>query len=362
MKPRDSLGIMPLIGLDVRRATLWPQTGIARYGRNLLRSIQVAPAEDLHVRAIDVSGSLLWPGAIAVGRGTPAPRRAIQEQVHMTALTRRLDLLHLPWCEGPAHPLCPFVVTLFDLTTLNKASSYELGFRVYYNTLLRAHMRRADAVIVTSQATLDAARERWPHQRYRLIPLAVDPWFRVKESESRTPEPTILYTGGFDSRKRVPDLIEAVVRVRARIPSVQLILSGEAPPALIDLAKRRLGRQVTFSGYIGDEELAARYRRAWVVAYPTDLEGFGFPIVEAFASGTPVLATSAGSVAEVAGDAALLVSPGDVEELTDAIERLLSDDRLRDSLRSAGLRRASRFSWNEVARRTMDVYREALTQ
>ena len=84
--------------------------------------------------------------------------------------------------------------------------------------------------------------------------------------------------------------------------------------------------------------------------------------MEAFASGTPVLATSAGSVAEVAGDAALLVSPGDVEELADAIERLLSDDRLRDLLRSAGLRRASRFSWNEVAQRTMDVYREALTQ
>ena len=204
MMAHDSVRIMPLIGFDIRRASLWPQTGIARYGRNLLRSIQATQADDLHVRAIDVSGSSLWPGAITVGRGTPAPRRAIQEQVRMTALTRRLDLLHLPWCEGPAHPLCPFVVTLFDLTTLNKAASYELGFRVYYNTLLRAHMRKADAVIVTSQATLDAARERWPHQRYRLIPLAVDPWFLVKESESRTPEPTILYTGGFDSRSVSP--------------------------------------------------------------------------------------------------------------------------------------------------------------
>jgi glycosyltransferase involved in cell wall biosynthesis len=353
---------MPLIGLDVRRATLWPQTGIARYGRNLLRSIQAAPADDLHVRAIDVNGSSRWPGAIAVGRGTPAARRAIQEQVRMAALTRRLDLLHLPWSEGPVRPLCPFVLTLFDLASIDGASSYELSFRVYYNTLLRAQMRGAATVIVTSQATLDAARERWPRQRYRLIPLAVDPWFRVKQGESRTPEPTILYTGGFDSRKRVPDLIEAVARVQASVPSVRLILSGAVPRALAGLAERRLGHQVTFSGYLPDEQLAAWYRRAWVVAYPTELEGFGFPIVEAFASGTPVVATRAGSVAEVAGDAALLVCPGDVEELADAIERLLSDDRLRDSLRSAGLRRASGFSWSEVARSTIDVYREALAQ
>jgi glycosyltransferase involved in cell wall biosynthesis len=317
--------------------------------------------EDMEVRAIDVSGSSRWSGSIAVGRGTPAPLRAIQEQVRMLATSRRLDLLHLPWCEGPVRPSCPLVLTLFDLTTLDSASSYQLAFRAYYNTLLRAHMRQAAAVIVSSQATLEAARERWPQQRYRLIPLAVDPWFHAGGNESRTPQPTILYTGGFDARKRVRDLIEAVVRARARVPSVQLVLSGDAPKGLVDFAKARLGRQVTFSGYLGDEELAAWYRRAWMVAYPTDLEGFGFPIVEAFASGTPVVATKAGSVEEVAGNAALLVAAGDVAELAVAIQRLLTESRLRDCLRAAGLRRASDFSWSEVARQTMEVYREVLT-
>ncbi len=349
-----------LVGLDLRRTTLWPQTGIARYGRNLFRSIRAAEPDDLDVRAIDVSGSSLWPDAITVGRGTPAPRRAIQEQVRMASLSGRLDLLHLPWSEGPVRPLCPFVLTLFDLATIDGASSYELGFRVYYNTLLRAHMRRAAAVIVTSQATLEAARERWPRQRYSLIPLAVDPWFRVIEGESRAPEPTVLYTGGFDPRKRVTDLVEAVARLRARVPALQLVLSGQAPPELVDLARRKLDRQVTFSGYLSDEELASWYRRAWVVAYPTDMEGFGFPIVEAFASGTPVVATRVGSVEEVADGAALLVSAGDVEELAGAIERLLSDTQLRDSLRAAGLQRASGFGWDKVAERTIAVYREAL--
>jgi alpha-1,3-rhamnosyl/mannosyltransferase len=299
-----------------------------------MRSIQAASPSDLRVQPIDVSNSSLWPGAVTVGRGTPAPR--------------------------PVRPLCPFVLTLFDLATIDAASSYELGFRVYYNTLLRAHMRAAAIVIVTSQATLDAASERWPRQRYRLIPLAVDPWFQANEGQPRTSEPTVLYTGGFDPRKRVSDLIEAVVRVRARIPAARLVLSGEAPTALVDLARATLGEQVTFTGYLGDEELADWYRRAWVLAYPTDMEGFGFPIVEAFASGTPVVATRAGSVEEVAGDCALLVSGADVTQLADALERLLSDGQLRDSLRAAGLRRASMFGWDVVAQSTLDVYREAL--
>jgi glycosyltransferase involved in cell wall biosynthesis len=252
------------------------------------------------------------------------------------------------------------VVTLFDLVTIEHASSYELGFRVYYNTLLRAHMRRAAAVIVGSQTTLDAARERWPDRQFHLIPLAVDPSFRLDESEPRTPEPMILYTGGFDRRKRVADLVEAVARLQKRIPSVQLVMSGVPPPAFIDLARRKLEHKVKFLGYVGDEVLASWYRRAWVVAYPTDAEGFGFPIVEAFASGTPVVATRAGSVEEVSQGAALLVSPGDVGELVDSIERLISDRPLRESLAAVGLRRASNSSWDEIARMTVDVYRGVL--
>jgi glycosyltransferase involved in cell wall biosynthesis len=278
----------------------------------------------------------------------------------MAALSARLDLLHLPWSEGPVRPLCPLVVTLFDLVTIEVASSYELGFRVYYNTLLRAHMRRATAVIVSSQTTLDAARERWPDKQYRLIPLAVDPCFHLDESEPRTPEPTILYTGGFDPRKRVTDLVEAVDRVQDRIPTAQLVVSGVPPPALVDLAGRKLNHRVKFLGYLADGELASWYRRAWVVAYATGAEGFGFPIVEAFASGTPVVATRAGSVEEVSEGGALLVSPGDIGELGDAIERLISDRRLRETLTAKGLRCASRSSWDTVARMTVEVYRDAL--
>ncbi|TMK97998.1 MAG: glycosyltransferase family 4 protein [Actinobacteria bacterium] len=280
----------------------------------------------------------------------------------MAALTRHLDLLHLPWSEGPVRPLCPTVITLFDLATLDNASSYGVGYRLYYPTLLRAHVRSAAAVIVTSRATLELARARWPNKRYRQIPLAVDPWFRAVEAEPRTPVPTILYTGGFDPRKRTSDLIEAVSRLRARVPAVRLLLTGHPPSSLVERARRELHDAVTITGYLEDEELARLYRRAWVVAYPTDMEGFGFPILEAFASGTPVVATRAGSTEEVASGGAVLVEPGSVDDLENALERALCDETLRASLRAAGLRRASEFSWEQVARRTLDVYRELLVK
>jgi glycosyltransferase involved in cell wall biosynthesis len=351
-----------LVGLDMRRATLWPQTGIARYGRNLLEAIQADPPADLLVRAIDIDGTSRWPRAITLGRGSPGWRRVFAEQAGMLKVSRRLDLMHLPWSEGPLKPLCPLVITLFDLATLDEASSYSLGFRAYYNTLLRVHMRSATSVIVTSQSTLDAARERWPHQVYHLIPLAVDPMFTSDHGESRTDEPTILYTGGFDARKRLSDLIAAVALLQHDMPSVRLVLSGAPTHEFIDRAASTLGKGVIFTGYLDDGELASWYRRAWIVAYPTDAEGFGFPIVEAFASGTPVVATRAGSVEEVAAGAAHLVSPGDIDELADTLKRLLSDAELRDSLRVAGILRAASRTWQDVARDTLEVYHQALAR
>ncbi len=351
---------VPQVGFDIRRATMWPRTGIARYGRNLLRAMLEAEPRDLRIRPIDTAGAPRWPDAIAVGRSLPAWRRALQEQVRMTCVSARLQLLHLPWSEGPVRPRCPLVLTLFDLATLENPSVYGAGFRAYYHTLLRRHMGRAALVIVSSEATLEAARERWPLQRFRLIPLAVDPVFAMAEEAVRTPEPTVLYTGGFDPRKRVGDLVEAVARVRASVPSVELVLSGDPPPRLIGEIRARLDSGVVFTGYLSDEQLACWYQRAWAVAYPSSAEGFGFPIVEAFASGTPLVATRAGSIAEVAQGAALLVEPGDVVGLADAIIRLLTEPSLGRRLREAGLEVAATVAWSDVARSTLDAYREVL--
>ena len=122
-------------------------------------------------------------------------------------------------------------------------------------------------------------------------------------------------------------------------------------------AVERLGlsERVEWTGHVERDELAALYRGAACLVFPSRYEGFGLPVVEAMASGTPVVATTAGAIPEVAGDAAVLVEPGDPVALAGGIERALAD---RERLVAAGLERARRYSWAETARQTLEVYRE----
>ena len=350
------------VGIDARRTTLWPQTGIARYTRNLLREIDALAPSDIEVSPIDIKGSAREsPDTLWAGHGTPAPRRAVEEQVTMTRLSRHLDLLHLPWSEGPAWPRCPLVTTVFDLAIVDRPDAYNWAFRTYYTRLVELHVRRAARVIVSSQATLEAARRRWGNRPFRLIPLGVDAVYRGGSLDERAAEPTVLYTGGYDPRKRLGDLVRAIARVGRRIDDLRLVLTGEPPPALRRLLAEELGDRAVLTGFLSDEQLAAAYRQAWVVAYPTDDEGFGFPIVESFASGTPVIATRVGSIPEVAGDAAVLVDAGNADALEEALESLLLNDAERARLREGGLRRAEQYRWPTTVARTLDVYREVLT-
>ena len=141
---------------------------------------------------------------------------------------------------------------------------------------------------------------------------------------------------------------------------MQLILTGERPAEVgRAVAEHPSASRISFTGRVSDERLAELYRQAEAVVYPSALEGFGFPVVEAFASGTPVVATAAGSIPEVAGDAARLVPPERPTDLADALLEVLGNAALRDQLTAAGRLRAQEFTWSEAARRTLDVYREA---
>jgi glycosyltransferase involved in cell wall biosynthesis len=117
---------------------------------------------------------------------------------------------------------------------------------------------------------------------------------------------------------------------------------------------------VRFLGHVPQADLPALYSAADVFVFPSLYEGFGLPALEALACGTPVVASNVSALPEVVGDAALQVSPLDVEALADAMERLLRDDRLRADQRERGLRRAAQFSWDKAARQTAEVYRRVV--
>jgi glycosyltransferase involved in cell wall biosynthesis len=352
------------VGIDLRRATWAPQVGISRYSRCLFDAMLELDTSDLEFRALDLLGSERCQSraSICIGGGHHFTQRFLQEQVRMARASRNIDLLHLPWYEGPIRPACPMVVNVHDLDTVDNQRGYSLRFRTYYNTLLRIYLRTARRIIVPSSATLEALESRWPYGRYVLVPYAVDPVFeKPPEHMSNGTSPYILYSGGFGARKRLGDLLTAFDRVVQVEREVRLVIVGAAPKeVLCAIATIAARDRIELTGYVDDRELVRLYRSARVVAYPSALEGFGFPVLEAFASGTPVVATRAGSIPEIAGDACLLVPPASPDELAEALLAVIQDKGLADRLAAAGRLRSSRYSWSETARRTLDVYRAAL--
>jgi glycosyltransferase involved in cell wall biosynthesis len=359
---------------DVRRATWYPEVGISRYARGLLTAmLELAPA-DLRVTPIDLSDSGNWRAAptIRVGRRHGAVSRLVQEQVRIALSSRRAGLLHLPWFEGPVRPGCPLVISVQDLDTMLYPERYPRRFRAYYNTLLRGYIRMARRIIVPSRATLAALDARWPGRPYVQIYHGIDAIFSPSGSEAghdgppfdagHDGPPFILYTGGWGKRKRVRELLQAFSLIAAEHRDVKLVLTGAPGPDERALIAAAGSDRITVTGRVSDQRLATLYRDAAVVAYPSALEGFGFPVVEAFASGTPVVALRAGSVPEVAGDAALLIDSDDAADLAAALTSIIDSPALHRQLRERGLNRAREFTWARAAEQTLAVYREALAE
>jgi glycosyltransferase involved in cell wall biosynthesis len=352
----------PTVLVDVRRNSWAPEYGISRYSRNLVRSMIALAPSDLQIRPIDLPGTGNWAAEEAV---TVAPAghdlvsRFRQEQIGMRRLGA--ELLHLPWYEGPLAPRLPHVVSVHDLDTLVGRRGYNWRFRTYYNTLLRAYVRTAARVIAPSDVTAEAIRNRWPRAPVEVVHIGVDPVFVARQPHELKPG-RIVYSGGYGPRKRIADLIGAFDRLARDRPEIELVMTAvPSPEAWALIRGSRSADRVRPTGFLGDDALAALYRSAEMVVYPSLLEGFGLPLVEAFASGTPVVATRTGSIPEIAGDAALLVEVGDVDALADGIASLLDGPELAASLVRAGMDRAVHYGSERAAALMLGVYREVLS-
>ncbi len=264
------------------------------------------------------------------------------------------------------------VVTLHDLIPYchpeytPRARKRWLG--PVFRRMVRETARRSNRIIVPSRATADDVRVHLfagdaPENRIRVIPEGVDVRFRPGKEPGDPGPPEILYVGRHDPYKNVSLLIDAFSRVRRRIPDVRLRLVGEHDPrypeAINRIAALGLESCVIHEGYADNHALVRAYRGASVLAHPSRCEGFGLTVVEAMACGTPVVCSRAGSLPEVVGDAAICVETDSLQDLTEALIRVLSDKDLAARLRSAGLARARAFSWPSAARATLDVYRAA---
>jgi glycosyltransferase involved in cell wall biosynthesis len=177
------------------------------------------------------------------------------------------------------------------------------------------------------------------------------------------PERYILFVGTLEPRKNVQTLLQAFAQIIAETPQDDLMLviaggkgwGGEDYMSTVDTLK--LHDHVRFAGFVEDDHLPALYRSALLFVYPSLYEGFGLPVLEAMACGTPVITSNRASLPEVAGDAALLVDPTRPEALAAAMTSIMNDGKLRQALRAKGLARARTFTWDAVAQQTVAIYR-----
>ncbi len=287
---------------------------------------------------------------------------------------------HVPYFASPAAPTTPTVVTIHDLIPLLlPAYRGSAAVRAYMQLVARS-ARRATLVLTDAEATRpDIVRHLGiPPERVRAVPLAASPAYRPLEDREALAalraryglgESFLLYLGAYDERRNLATLFRALAAAREREPALPpLALAGVLPARDTAFAPdpRRLAAEagasagVQFLGCVPEGDKPALYSAALAFLFPSRYEGFGLPVLEALACGTPVVAANATTLPEVAGPGALLVDPGDVAGWAAAITRVATDPSLRSELRAAGLAHAARFSWQRTARETVAAYRDAL--
>jgi glycosyltransferase involved in cell wall biosynthesis len=284
------------------------------------------------------------------------------------------DLVHGPVFVGPLLAHCPVIVTIHDLSFIRFPDLFRPVNRLYLTVLTRLSARCARRLIaVSAHAAAESTRLLGvPRERVDVVYHGVDPVFRPLPADEIAafrrrrglPERFVLFVGTLEPRKNLVRLVEAFARIRDS--RVGLVLAGGKGWLYDDLFARvealGLDEEIVFPGYVMNDELPLWYNAATVFGYPSVYEGFGLPVLEAQACGTPVLTSNISSLPEAAGDGALMVDPYDVEALAAGLDRLLEDERLRYELRERGLAHARQFSWPHTARETACVYRRAMAE
>jgi len=317
------------------------RTGDETYVTQLLRELP-AVAEDLRIVAVTRDPDLVPDGIEPVR--LPARSQELRMAVGLPRLLRRLrpDVAHFIHALPLGCP-CPAVVTVQDLSWERDPSVFGFWDLVTFKVFVRRAVRKAERVLAISERTKRDLIELYgtPPEKIVVTPLAPDPAF-VPAGEH---DSFLLFVSAIEPRKQPLAAIDAANAVGRK-----LVVVG--PPKDEELAAELRRRGADVRGYVPKEELVRLYQQAACLVFPSRYEGFGLPVVEAMACGTPVVAAPEKAMQEVAGDAAIFT-----EDLAEGVRRALAD---RARLSAAGLERAKTFSWRETARITADVYRSVL--
>ena len=368
----------PLVGFDVTPLEEREPTGVGRYVERLLAALVArGDTHRYHLLASRPLQGALPEGVVGppVGRRFPTRWLWMQAMLPVTLSRLRPRLCHFTNGMAPLVCPCPYVLTLYDMSLFLHARTQPFKSRLLIRSLVPRVARRAAAVITaTDSARADIIRVLGlPPAQVQVVSGGVDPAFRPIDTPGALDpvrrrygldRPFILSVGTFEPRKNLGRLTRAFGQLRAQGRQEELVLVGRNGWGR-DAARRiadELGIAATVRtlGYVPQSDLPALYALARVVAFPSLYEGFGFPIVEAMACGTPVLTSNRSAMAEIGRDAALLIDPTAVRSIADGLATLLDEKPLREQLRAADLRRAASLRWPMVADRTVAVYDQVL--
>ena len=304
------------------------------------------------------------------------PFRFLLEQlfVPLLVLKYRIRVIHSLHYSFPLVPMiCKKVVTIHDMTMFLMPDVHQATKVRYFQFFIAAAARRADALTFISHSTQKDFLKLFPHPApsCNVTHMGKGPQFRPDLDPERVEQvvceygltqPYVLYVGTLEPRKNLVRLTEAFAAVAQAYPAYTLVMAGMKGwmyESLFELVTAlNLENRIVFTGFVSEKDKPYLIRGAEVFAYVSLYEGFGIPVLEALACGTPTLTSDVSSIPEITGDSALLVDPTSVKDIAAGLERLLGDMSLRDELAAKSVSQAGQFSWLNTAAATLSVYRE----
>lgn len=371
------------IGVDARGITLYKGTGIGTYTENVLKNILNVDKENYY--------NIYWCGkdyteyckenskVIMVSR----KQKSFFEQLYFPTnlIKENIDLYHVPQNGIGLYEniYCKKVITIHDLIPYVMPETVGKGYLNNFLKEIPKLVNNINGIITVSEWSKRDILKFFPivdENKIFVTPLAADSIYRPMDKEKcayilnkfyNIKKPFILYIGGFSSRKNVDSLIMAFSKVYKKLnKDYNLVIVGankDTGDYLTNLSNNLdISSQVIFTGFVPTEHLPLLYNGCDLFVYPSLYEGFGLPPLEAMSCGTCVISSNLSSIPEVIGDGGMLIDPLNIKDLATAIEKVLNDSSLQESLKSKALKRASLFSWEDTAKKTLQAYTKVFSQ
>lgn len=368
------------IGIDGRAANWYRGTGIGTYTYQLLNNLNKVDNDNDYLIFLPESSSLNLKDNFKVEATKGAVSENFWDEVRVPNIlsNQQMELYHVPQNGvGLSDNIdCLKAITLHDIIPLRMPETTSDRLRKIFNEELPKIINSCEGIITVSEfSKQDIAKEfNFPKDKIFVTHLAAEDIYRplskckckkIIEKKYGIEDDFILYVGGFSPRKNILGIINAFSLINKDVKSnVKLVITGRKGISYNNYKSRvdelNLGDSVIFTDFIPLEDLPIFYNASELLVYPSFYEGFGLPPLEAMACGTPVIVSNVTSLPEICHDSALMINPYDIDELSYAMERVLSDSLLKLTMVQKGLMKSSNYSWELTAKQTIEAYKSMI--